>query len=699
MAASDAVWGVDIGQCALKALRCRVDPDDKTKLIADGYDFIEYPQNLGEPDVEPAELVRDAIKKFLSRNDVSDDQVAMSVSGQAGLSRFIKLPPVEAKKIPDIVRYEARQQIPFKLEDVVWDFQKMPGGSEEEGFALETEVGLFAMKRDQVYKALKPLEQLGIEVNFVQLTPLAIFNYVSYDQLGELPAEYDPENPPDSVVILSVGTDSTDLVVTNGFRVWQRSIPLGGNHFTKALTKQLKLTFGKAEHLKRNAGAAKPEDAKALFKAMKPVFSDLLTEVQTSLRYFSMNVDKRANISRIIGLGNAFKLPGMRRFLSQNLEIEVVEAKKFARLGGSEVTGAPSFKDNTLSFGVCYGLALQGLKKSTLQTNLLPKEINTERLIREKKPWALAAASLLLLGLTISYFGHWNAWRISDPGLYKRAKRAADNLVTTTNGYKNRYSEKETVFVKADASSARLAGTIEGPRLWIELIKAINEALPKNPEGFDPQKVSDRLDLRITELDGQWYPSKAYWYNSKVRALYEEAQKSMATASSEEPGDEGPAAGESAASEGGGPGSGDPGSGDLGSGDPGEENGPGGWVIQLSGLHYHNVGQEDIGARYVQKTLINNLITKTVQLPDQDGNLQDVPIKDLGISNPVLVDLSDLNDVPNPAKAFDPTAKPDRVKEFTFIVQFWWEQRPLSKRQVPAQQNSALASAAGGGGE
>ena len=81
--------------------------------------------------------------------------MAISVPGQSGLARFIKLPPVESKKIPDIVRYEARQQIPFALNDVIWDYQRMGGGSEEEGFALETEVGLFAMKRDQVGPALQ----------------------------------------------------------------------------------------------------------------------------------------------------------------------------------------------------------------------------------------------------------------------------------------------------------------------------------------------------------------------------------------------------------------------------------------------------------------------------------------------------------------------------------------------------------------
>ena len=80
-------------------------------------------------------------------------------------------------------------------------------------------------------------------------------------------AEYDPENPPPSLVVLSMGTDTTDLVITNGFRVWQRSVPLGGNHFTKQLTKELKLTFAKAEHLKRNARQA--EDPRLVFQAMR----------------------------------------------------------------------------------------------------------------------------------------------------------------------------------------------------------------------------------------------------------------------------------------------------------------------------------------------------------------------------------------------------------------------------------------------
>ena len=50
--------------------------------------------------------------------------VAISVPGQSGLARFVKLPPVEEKKITDIVKFEAKQQIPFPLDEVVWDYQR-----------------------------------------------------------------------------------------------------------------------------------------------------------------------------------------------------------------------------------------------------------------------------------------------------------------------------------------------------------------------------------------------------------------------------------------------------------------------------------------------------------------------------------------------------------------------------------------------
>jgi type IV pilus assembly protein PilM len=225
MAKNSGVWGIDIGRSAIKALRCRVDGD---ALVADGFDYIEYPKLLSQPDADPNQLIKEALEQFLSRNDLRGDKVAISVSGESGLARYFKPPPVDVKKIADIVKYEAKQQIPFALEDVIWDYQLMPGGQETDGFALDAEIGLFAMKREQVAKALAPYNTSMIEVDYIQLAPIALYNYIAHDVTKDLPAGegYNSDSPPPSTVVLAIGTETTDLVVTNGYRLWQRNIPL-----------------------------------------------------------------------------------------------------------------------------------------------------------------------------------------------------------------------------------------------------------------------------------------------------------------------------------------------------------------------------------------------------------------------------------------------------------------------------------------
>jgi len=194
MARVGYVWGIDIGKCALKALRCRAGAEPR-KLVAEAFEYIEYPMMLTQAEADPVEIVRAAIEELTTRHDLRGDIVAVSVPGHLGLSKFIKLPPIEARKIPDIVKYEARQQIPFPLEQVVWRWQRLAGGMEESGFVLDAEVALFAMKREQVYKALAPLTEEGVRVDVLQLAPIALANMAMVDQLPD-PATIYPDEPP-----------------------------------------------------------------------------------------------------------------------------------------------------------------------------------------------------------------------------------------------------------------------------------------------------------------------------------------------------------------------------------------------------------------------------------------------------------------------------------------------------------------------
>jgi type IV pilus assembly protein PilM len=719
MARSGAVWGIDVGQCALKALRCRATAADD-KIEGDAFDYIEYPKLLSQPDANPGELIRDALKQFLSRNSVKGDAVAISVSGQAGLARFIKLPPVEAKKIPDIVKYEAKQQIPFDLNDVIWDYQRLGVGTVEEGFALETEIGLFAMKRDEVFRRLEPFRDCGIDIDFVQLTPLTLYNYLLFDRLRDLPPpdEYDPDDPPESVVILSLGTESTDLVVTNGYRVWQRSIPLGGNHFTKALTKEMKLTFAKAEHLKRNATAA--ADPKAVFQAMRPVFNDLLTELQRSINFFS-NLDRTAKIGRFLALGNAMKLPGLRKYLSQSLGFEIERVESFNGLVGSPVVSSPIFQENALSFGVCYGLALQGLSKSGIHTNLLPPEILKERLVKQKKPWAIAAAASLLLGCAVSYGAvslGMNSVAGSD---WDAAVKQAEDVVRQNNDLTSQKSAAESSYQETKTIGERLAGNVERRLSWLELFKAIDAALPAEADPR-PDDVTMRKELYVTNIECQQTEDLAGWFGGVSKnykpelKVKEPAPANNAQAATGDPAASNfPATGMPAPNTtpanttavGNGGGTPAP----VGGGEVAATGGPTGkgWIVKIEGYHYRNDRRtvpdvNDIGVDYIYKTLISNLMNGKVTLPTADRKgREEIKISDLGISYPVLWKPENPEDdkIDDPAapqaNPGEPDANRDKkitVKKQKFLVMFCWQ--PKLPHDRLAEQEKKKAENVGG---
>jgi type IV pilus assembly protein PilM len=491
MAIEPGVWGIDLGQCALKALRLE---NVDGQVTATAFDYVEHPKILSQPDADPDQLIREALEKFLSRNSLRGDLVAIGIPGQSGLARFVKLPPVEEKKIGDIVRFEAKQQIPFNLEEVVWDYQKLGSGAVTDGFAMETEIGLFAIKRDTVTRYLQHFKDVNVEVHIVQMAPLALCNFVSYDLLEKTEAEADDEEATQGkkrcIVALDIGADNSNLVITDGQRIiWQRPIPLGGNHFTRALTKDLKLTFAKAEHLKRHA--TKSPELKQILSSLKPVLNDFVGEVQRSLGYFT-NTHRDAYVQYMMGLGNAFRLPGMQKFLGEKLQLEVRKLQKLERLDGEGIITSSAYTENVLSFGVAYGLALQGLGVARLHTNLLPQDIQIDRLIRAKKPWAAAAAAALLLGTTVLTLGYHMQHQAvaSDP--VKAAMKRGEEVKSKADRFEK---DVQDVKSKIDEDKKAVKSIVAGndERLnWMEFDKFVDEALPR-PDGTNLSDEAKKL--------------------------------------------------------------------------------------------------------------------------------------------------------------------------------------------------------------
>ncbi len=527
------VWGIDIGLAGLKALRL-VYAEGAKQVLATAFDYVPHPKILSQPDANPEELIGLALDTFLSRNNLQGDGVAIGVPGQTALARFIQLPPVEASKVGEIVKYEARQQIPFALEEVIWDYQPLGGGVEESGFMLDAEVGLFAMKRDQVQQHLAPFLARKVEVDLVQIAPLALYNFLCHDQFGQTPGDKSGSEQEDYTLVLDMGADNTTLLVSNGNKIWNRNVPLGGNHFTRALTKEMKLTFAKAEHLKCNA--TKSPDPKAVFQALRPVFNDYVAEIQRSIGFFS-SVNRDAKIGRIIGVGNGFKLAGLQKFLQQNLQMDVERVDTFQSLAGDTVLNAPLFQENLLSFAVPYGLALQALKITRVYTSLLPPEIKTARLIRKKKPWAVATAALVMLALTMSTMGYAHVWSAVSKERFGKAETKAEGVVKSKGTMKGAYDAAKTknASYRKELADLMVSGTQRTP--WLAVLKAINECLPRDITTEEVEQEDPTLKNRIRILSitakryddlGEWYKglddNKKKWLRSQKEASWKFAR-------------------------------------------------------------------------------------------------------------------------------------------------------------------------------
>ncbi|MDP6544212.1 MAG: type IV pilus assembly protein PilM [Phycisphaerae bacterium] len=377
MARAKSVWGVDIGQCALKALKLS---NEGGQFQVEAFEVIEHPEHLRGPEVDRSEVFTHALGQFLAKNDVSSSEVAVAVPGQSSFMRFVKLPPVEPKRIPSIVRFEAEQQIPFPIGEIVWRWQTF-----HDPDSPDVEVGIFAMKRIEVSEMLAMMAFANLKVDLVQMAPLALYNFMCTD--GQLA-------PEGATLLADVGTDKTDLVVADGPRIWTRTIQIGGNNFTEALVRAFKLSFGKAESLKRTAATSKY--ARQVFQAMRPVFADLVQEIQRSIGYYT-SLHRESRFKRVLGLGNGFRLPGLQKFLEQNLNIPVVKIDSFNAPVLAPSLSEPQFTENILSFGVAYGLAIQGLSDAKVATNLLPDEVVRKRLWDRKRSWFAAAAAALLV--------------------------------------------------------------------------------------------------------------------------------------------------------------------------------------------------------------------------------------------------------------------------------------------------------------
>ncbi|MHC4665843.1 MAG: type IV pilus assembly protein PilM [Planctomycetota bacterium] len=452
------VWGVDVGNNCLKALHLSADERGTVEVV--GFDNIEHGKILtgvGVTEREREELIALSLRRFVEQNDVGKDDIVVSVPSQNSFARFVSLPPVEQKRIPEVVKFEAAQQIPFDINDVQWDWQSMT-----EAGAANTKVGIFAIKSEVVDSLLGHFGRENMSVSCVQMAPMALYNYALYDRadLGDSANQ--------AIIVLDIGAENTDLVVCTRSTVWQRCIPMGGNAFTRAIADAFKLNFQRAEKLKRTAPMSKY--ARQIFQAMRPVFTELASEIQRSLSFYHSS-NPEAKLLKVIAFGGGTKMRGLLKYLRQTLQVPVERPDSFKRLAIAQGVSAAKFHENVADFGVVYGLALQGLDLGRIESNLLPRSVARSMAWAGKAKYFTAAACLLLLA-SIMCFARTNLDTLS----YSKAERYREKAVNVIKDAKQASSRLKEEKSKAAGYEVTIKKAFE-PFAYRDVVPLLHQTI------------------------------------------------------------------------------------------------------------------------------------------------------------------------------------------------------------------------------
>jgi len=471
---ASTAWGIDVNEDSVKGVKL-ARSGAEVRVVA--FDRVACaPPQTGEP-AEREQRLRDALQSFLARNRVSG-QVVVSMPEPA-FNRVIPLPPVEAKRLDEIVQYEARQRIPFPLEEVTWAYQSLghPGGSEE------TKVAIFAVQNQRIHSFCALLAQCKLDPDIVQIPSLALLNFVNFDCGTDK-----------SVLVLNLGGARTDLVITDGESFWTREIRVSGASITKALQDKFQISYEDAEELKKQGAGSKQADK--LLTVIRPILENLGAEVQRSISHFRTQINKNAEIESVLLAGTTSKLMGVKEVLKQSLGLEVTTLSQFNTMGVGAAAASPEFMEQMSAYCVAMGLGLQGLGAAEINISMLPRSMVVEKLIARKRPFAVAALAILALLVGFLYWANQHK-QAELTATHQQAKKQYDDANELWNEYQ-KITNIDTLRAKFDLLGKQAVGS----DLWVYIDNNVKQLVTK--PGLKGQVWLSKIDSNVsvvTELD------------------------------------------------------------------------------------------------------------------------------------------------------------------------------------------------------
>lgn len=380
MLQSKSFLAVDFGAGSLKLAEFEVNEAGGLRLVQ--YGMKSLGQEGAQENTREAAILK-ALQELLSERRIGAKEVNVCAPGFHVFSKFVKLPPVEQSKVTQIIQYEAQQNVPFPLSEVVWDYQIL--GQAAGG---ELEVLLVAIKSEIVEGLFRVADAAKLKLQVADVSPAALCNAFRYNY-GDLE---------DCTMLLDIGAKTSNLLFFEKGKVYSRSINLGANSITSDFSAESRLKWENAEKIKIEEGFVslggayeEPENPNqaAISKIARQFMTRLHIQVNQTMQFYRGQQGGSQPV-RLFLSGGASIMPYTAQFFAEKLNVPVEYFNPFRNVQIDPSVNLEDLVRVAHSMGEVVGLGLRNLAHCPVELNLMPESTRKWRAFNEKKPFLIA---------------------------------------------------------------------------------------------------------------------------------------------------------------------------------------------------------------------------------------------------------------------------------------------------------------------
>ena len=424
----------------------------------------------GSADATRETAISKALQETLVEKGIKSKSVNVCLPGFHVFSKFVKLPPVDATKVTQIIQYEAQQNVPFPLAEVVWDYQILgsaPGG--------ELEVLLVAIKSDVVEGLFRVAAKAKLKLNLCDASPAALCNAFRYNY-GELE---------DCTMLLDIGAKTSNLLFFEKGKVFSRSINLGANAITQDFANEAKLKFEDAERIKVAEGFVslggayeEPENPNqaAISKIARQFMTKLHIQVNQTIQFYRGQQGGAAP-QRLFLSGGAAIMPYTAQFFAEKLNLPV---EYFNPLRNVQIDPAVNLEELARvahSLGEVVGLGLRNLAHCPVEMNLMPESTLRWQAFNQRKPYFIATVfSIVLVAFAVGYLYEKLAGLKEDQ--IKDLEPKVAQIQAKADAFSKAYSRLQSTRQEA----GQIAAWMDARYYWGDILQELRGALIRSED-------------------------------------------------------------------------------------------------------------------------------------------------------------------------------------------------------------------------